>query len=973
MKPRKDILRELVLTNADALASIVMQRASELGLCDGVEISKHTWANSVDMINDALIRTLDKYGLEGLDLPVDHSTNDPLSEFATQTARIHRDRGVSLPMFMTLLKVYRAAYVKLVYKELGELPLAPACRDFVVAFFDRAEIAQCANWAELHEEERVQALEQAHRLTMEEKDRFLTLYESLATPVLLLDEQDRIELLNHAATRLMAKELRHSLKYACANDPSISHKRQDARIPLNQALPWMDKELQKACPIEEGRQDCRFDTSILIDGRERHFNIAVSNISSNLSNFVGTTVVIDDITIRVEVERQLTQERNMAAEYLDVVGSIVVAMDVSGGIMLLNKTGHKMLGYEPGELVGMNWIDLVVPIDEREELREYFFHIMSDDLSMDDENVNSIVDKDGKLHLIQWRNRLLRNEGGMPIGVLASGQDITHQREMEDALAEKEAWLRNTFVSLGEGVLILSPANIILDANPAAEPIFQMTNDELCDTPFEELHIDSEHFLEFEERAQHAFLRNEAAVFDFPMRRGDGSSFPAEFSVSRITGDDGNILGTVCALRDVSDRERRERHLRESEAKFRRIFDTIEEGFIVTDLEGTISMVNPATCRMLGYSQEDLLGQSMGILYANEGERKRLLDGIQNRGKVHGYHLAARRRDGQSIVVEANAHQVVNEDGIPIAMEGTFRDITARLEAEQMLREREKLYRAFFENNHAIMLLEDPKSGEIVDANPAASVFYGYTVHQMRAMNTAQINALSEEEIFQEMFAARNEKRSFFIFKHRLADGELRDVEVYSGPIMVRGNQLLYSVIHDVTDRMRMQREMTRMATTDALTGANNRHQFFRLAEAELKRTERYGHALSVIMLDIDYFKSINDTYGHHTGDVVLKALSDAADQALRETDIFGRLGGEEFAAILPETELDGATNVAERLRESLAALKIQDEDVEVSFTVSIGVTSATETDKNIEEILNRADEALYKAKRGGRNKVMKG
>lgn len=383
-------------------------------------------------------------------------------------------------------------------------------------------------------------------------------------------------------------------------------------------------------------------------------------------------------------------------------------------------------------------------------------------------------------------------------------------------------------------------------------------------------------------------------------------------------------------------------------------------------------MVNPATCSQLGYTESDLIGADMGLIYSNTDERTRFKSSIVTKGSIRSAQMTASRKNGSTIIVEANAHLVRNEDGVPVAMEGTFRDITERIEADEILREREKQYRAFFENNHAIMLLVDPRTGDIVDANPAASEFYGYSCDTMRTMLISDITAQTETEIYQEMVTAKQEKRVYFIFKHKLANGETRDVEVYSGPIMVQGNQLLYSVIHDVTERVRLEREMKRLATTDTLTGVNNRHQFFSRAAQELGRAKRYGHPLVVLMLDIDYFKSINDTYGHQAGDVVLKALSAMAITTLREPDVFGRIGGEEFAAALPDTDMDAGLQVADRLRDELAKLKVQTKNADVTFTVSIGVTLAHAEDQDIEETINRADEALYKAKRMGRNRVEK-
>lgn len=970
-----EFFRKLLTSNTDSLTDYVRQQAASMGFAEHTEIKTKTWKKSIAVITQAMLEALDKHGLDGLALsPELLKADEPLSLFAQKTSDQHEQSEASLAMFLGMLKVYRSAYIQLISDHASDLQTHSDYNAFMVRFFDRAEIAQCVYWTKNRNENQVKELSANHEAMTYEKDRFLTLFNSLATPVFLLDQEDRVELMNETAVDFLGgNDMPENLRYACPETTDAPMTPAKASIALIDAIPWLADELHRSCPIGDGRRNCRFDVTTTTDRGQRHFNISVSNLSGISKRFSGTTVVIDDITMRVEAERQLAHERNMAADYLDVVGSVVIAMDASGGIMLLNKTGHQILGYDEGELVGHNWIDTVVPIEERNDLREYFHRIVTEDIELDDLNTNFVQTKNGNLRLIEWRNRLLRNEEGLAIGILASGLDITSQREMEDALAEKEAWLRNTFVALGEGVLILSPDNMIIDANPAAEIIFQMSNQEICDLPIEDLHVDRAHFVEFDQRIQHAFSLGRTAIFEFSMRRKDGSEFPTEHSISQITGDDGTILGTVSALRDISARKQREQILRQSEEKFRRIFETIEEGFIVCSLKGAIQMINPATCRLLGYTEAELLGQDMGQLYSNADERQRLIAKLKATGEVHGIHLTALTKTGKTIIVEANAHMVFDEDGTPAAIEGTFRDITARLEADKMLREREKQYRAFFENNHAIMLLEDPKTGEIMDANPAASEFYGYTVKEMRSMSTGQINAFSEEEIFQEMFRARNENRSYFIFKQRLANGEIRDVEVYSGPIMVRGNQLLYSVIHDVTERIRLENEMKRMATTDALTGANNRHQFFQLAEQELKRTQRYGHPLSVMMLDIDYFKSINDTHGHQTGDVVLKALSALSQGALRETDIFGRLGGEEFAAILPETDLDGAAQVADRLREDLSKLTVRERETEVNFTVSIGVATAEKQDRLITDILNRADEALYKAKRGGRNKVERG
>ena len=165
--------------------------------------------------------------------------------------------------------------------------------------------------------------------------------------------------------------------------------------------------------------------------------------------------------------------------------------------------------------------------------------------------------------------------------------------------------------------------------------------------------------------------------------------------------------------------------------------------------------------------------------------------------------------------------------------------------------------------------------------------------------------------------------------------------------------------------------ELERLATTDPLTGVYNRRYFMDFAAKEFLRSKRYSHVFSMIQMDIDQFKKINDTHGHAVGDEALKAFTANCLELLRENDVFGRIGGEEFSIVLPETERAGAENVAERFRESTAEMKLYVDEQIVHFTVSIGVTSLRQDDTCFESVLRRADEALYLAKNGGRNKVV--
>jgi diguanylate cyclase (GGDEF)-like protein len=164
--------------------------------------------------------------------------------------------------------------------------------------------------------------------------------------------------------------------------------------------------------------------------------------------------------------------------------------------------------------------------------------------------------------------------------------------------------------------------------------------------------------------------------------------------------------------------------------------------------------------------------------------------------------------------------------------------------------------------------------------------------------------------------------------------------------------------------------ETQNLAATDPLTGQLNRRTFFELAQRELDRFQRFGRPLSWIMFDVDWFKEINDKYGHSAGDQVLISIAERCVQVIRHVDVFGRYGGDEFVILLPETEHQMAREVAERIQISVSHTPIVTEAGPISVSISMGITQATFDTDDLGLLLNQADQALYKSKRAGRNTI---
>lgn len=258
------------------------------------------------------------------------------------------------------------------------------------------------------------------------------------------------------------------------------------------------------------------------------------------------------------------------------------------------------------------------------------------------------------------------------------------------------------------------------------------------------------------------------------------------------------------------------------------------------------------------------------------------------------------------------------------------------------------------------------KTGRVIEANDAARRYFG---EETLGDPTALLQTLGRKELARLAADWPAEGRTTQIETVlRLADGRQRNVLLALAVATVRGEEAILASVVDITDRKAMEAHLEELASTDSLTRLRNRARFFALADEEIQRAQRYGRPLSVIMFDIDFFKRINDTCGHEAGGTALRALGGLCRQLVRQSDLAGRIGGEEFALLLPETAGPGALLLAERLREGVAALRCP--GVTQPLTISVGVAGVLPTETRIDPALSRADQALYAAKRGGRNRV---
>ncbi len=281
-------------------------------------------------------------------------------------------------------------------------------------------------------------------------------------------------------------------------------------------------------------------------------------------------------------------------------------------------------------------------------------------------------------------------------------------------------------------------------------------------------------------------------------------------------------------------------------------------------------------------------------------------------------------------------------------------------------------FKSAVEYSSAAILITN-RDGVITYANPAMSHNSLYSSSELLGRHFSMFKSDATQDVIYDAMWAKilNGESWRGELLNRRKDGVLHWEDVSISPVTDPSGEITHfvAVKDEISERKKLEAELRHLATIDPLTGLLNRRSFFALAEQEISRLRRHPGMLSVVMLDVDHFKSINDLHGHQAGDEVLRGLAEACGGCLRERDIMGRLGGEEFACVLPETSLDQAILAAERLRAAVSFKKLSLADGrEVAITASMGVAVFQDADSSIDAVLHRADLALYAAKQAGRD-----
>lgn len=834
---------------------------------------------------------------------------------------------------------------------------------------------------------------------IKKNNKFLSItLDSIGDAIIVTDKKGKIVRMNHIAEELTGWTFNQAEGLDIKEVFKIINSQTGKPI-----LDPINKVLSEGKAIELAKH-----TKLISKGGEKyHISDSAAPIKDGKGNIYGAVMVFRNFTDKYRLNQEVKRREKLFSTAIDELPHPVMIYSEDGSIKNVNDTWCEITGYRKEELKHTDDWFLKAYGEKRSEIKSYVNKLFDlDEKIYEGEFEILTADRDKRIWDFSTAP-LGRDKDGKRL-VLSMAVDITEKRELIDKINKlnriysiisnvnqaivrndnisdlffkicniviesgkyKNVWIAkidddnlNIFSSAGKQSDLLDTINLNIK-DPDSKNIL----DEACEINPDILlnYIKNKSNQEYKE---FIYNNNKKSAAIFPLK-----VFDELWGVFCLCIDQGNYFDdkeinlfkeltndlsfAVKSIKNEKRRKQTEEKLKKSEKKYRNLYQNAPVGIFKSNQKGELLLANPKLLKILGFTSikefHDYYSSLSGV-YDNPVRRKQLFKKIREKKEVNNFIFKANKGDGSKIWISLNATiSNVNGDGV-VEIDGFLEDITEKYEMEQQLKRSEERYRLLFENQYAVMLIIHPESGKIIDANKAACEYYGFRYQQITDKNISEINILTKDDIKSKMNTAVQGEKHSFEFKHQLADGEIRDVEVYSGPIKLENKDYLLSIIHDITERKIVEREIKHITFHDKLTDLYNRAYL----EEEMKRIDTKRQLpLSLIMGDLNNLKLVNDTYGHQKGDELIKRAADIIKSCCRDEDIIARWGGDEYVILLPNTTLKESEKICKRIFE-----KTEKQDKELMVSISLGSATKDNPQQDIYKVLNTAEDRMYKNK----------
>jgi len=689
--------------------------------------------------------------------------------------------------------------------------------------------------------------------------------------------------------------------------------------------------------------------------------VATSPLLNERGVFVESLGMVTDITERVRVEESLRVSEASLAEAQRIAHLGNWWRDATTGETYWSDELYRIHGYAPGQVDLTERLPALTHPADRERVEAWMVAVIAGQVM----GINHrIMRPDGTVRHVQQQVEVVRDDAGQPVRIMGIVQDITEQERVREELEHSAGLFRAVWEHAHDSVVILNADGTYRYISPSHPRLLGRTAEEIVDDlPTVRMHPDDRDWA----RARFfAVVRTPQAVdtVEVRMQHRDGSWRWIESVLSNHV-DDPAVRGTIIHSRDITERKQAADALQASEHDYRVLVEQAADGIFLSNPAGRFVDVNARGCALLGYTRDELLHLNVvDIIEPTDLAANPLRLAELGNGRAIISERRVRRADGAIILVELSTTLLA--DG---RLHAIARDVSERARAREELERSATSLAAAQRVAHLGSWEMEMESGELRWSDELYRIF-GFTPHAFPPDSERFLQLVHPDDRAAATAALRRHREDSEAVRGTCRivrpDGAVRVIE--HRPAVVRDDAgrpvRIMGIMQDVTERTQAAKALRYQARHDALTGLANRTLLHERMTTALGDVSTDLPPLALLLLDLDHFKEINDTFGHERGDALLRHVAERLRGAVRADDTLARLGGDEFAVLLPNTDATGAVRIATNIRATLdVPLHVEDQVLQVGASVGIALAPAHGTDGTT--LLRRADVAMYVAKRG--------
>lgn len=625
-----------------------------------------------------------------------------------------------------------------------------------------------------------------------------------------------------------------------------------------------------------------------------------------------------------------------------------------------NRYIEELLGYVPGSLPGSRTQDLIHPQTYEQACTRHQLRLKG--MTVPEQYETLLRHKDGTAIPVEVTAAITQWQGQQ--AELNMVRDIRVRKQREAALREAEAKWRAISQNSPDFIILCDTQGKILYINRIIAGL--NVEDVIGSSVYDYNDAAANNII------REAFLKVTVSasptMYQTTYTAPNGEKVWFETHLGPLLDEHGGVNEIIMTARDVTQRVKDSQQIQASQKELSGILNNMQDTFYRTDREGRIINVYQSVYRMLGYTVEELIGTRVADLYVDKDGREKFMRALEDAdGEVTNHETILRHKDGTEVWVSTNAHYYRDEQGEIAGVEGTTRNVTLQKQTESLMH----MLSSALQQTADLVMIADAK-GIITYVNSAFESVTGYGAAETLGKSTNLLRSgRQNREFYQILWTTILAGKPFSeVFINRRKDGGLFYEEKTITPIRDNNGDITHFVStgKDITDRIQTQERLRFMAHHDALTELPNRTLFLDRLKQAMARARWHDRKIAVMFLDLDRFKTINDTLGHNVGDQLLVKLTQRLSASVRAGDTVARFGGDEFAMLLDDIASEQDISfIAKKVLATMApAFEIGSRELFISC--SIGISIYPRDGEDSETLLRNADIAMYRAKDLGRN-----